>query len=503
MSLATAWVTQHGKILGVVMLALGAANASLAQLACEVAHVNASDGGSFDSFGDAVGLSGNTALMGAFWDGDNGNMSGSAYVFRFDGTTWVQAQKLLASDGQSGDWFGRTVAIEGDTAMVAALFHIHGDVTGSVYVFRNDGLGWIQQQELLASDRAAGDGFGFSVAIDGHTAVIGAPADDDDGFSSGSAYVFRYNPKTLQWIEEQKLTASDAAAGDNFGVSVAVDRNTAAIGAFGDDDNGVSSGSAYVFRFDGLSWVEETKLLASDGTASDHFGSSASISGDAALIGARDADHNGVSSGTAYVFRRDPVASAWVQEQELVPSDAQGGDLFGISVALDGDTALVGAEFVDEVGSDYGAAYVFRFNGGSWIEQQKLLPDPGLWTAFFGRSVALDGDTAVVGAHGEATQSGSAYVFAGLSGIDCNSTGRSDACDIFFGQSDDANGNGIPDECECPWDLDGGGTVGITDFLALLAAWGPNPGDPADFDGDGVVGIVDFLLLLANWGPCQ
>ncbi len=171
-------------------------------------------------------------------------------------------------------------------------------------------------------------------------------------------------------------------------------------------------------------------------------------------------------------------------------------------MALDGDTAVISAWLADDVGQSHGAAYVFRFEDDQWIEQQKLLPDPGHGTSFFGWRVALDGDHAMIGAYGEDVQAGAAYAFAGLSPTDCNANQLSDACDILGGGSPDTNGNGVPDECDCPWDLDGSGGVGIADFLALLAAWGTDPGGPPDFDGDGNVGIQDFLALLANWGPC-
>ena len=497
-----------GRILAVALSGLGTANASLAASACEAAKVAASDPGVFDSFGYAVAVSGDTALVGAIWDDDNGTDSGSAYVFGFDGTTWVQTQKLLPSDVQGLGWFGFALATEGgDIAMVSALQHVHDDTfNGSVYVFCHDGANWIEEQELLASDGGPGDGFGFSICISDDVAVIGASRDEDNGPTSGSAYVFRFDGSC--WVEEQKLLPSDGAGGDFFGVSVAVSGDVAVIGAEGDDDNGIQSGSAYVFRFDPDTscWVEEQKLTASDASSHDRFGQSVSVSGEVAVVGALRHDHNGTTDGTAYVFRFDPrgdPGSRWVEEQELLASDLAAADQFGNAVAIDGDTAVIGDSHNDDVGSSFGAAHIFRFvEGRGWVEAQKLLPDPGAWTAFFGFSVALDGDTAVIGAFGEDFQAGSAYVFAGVSGTDCNGNDLSDGCEILDGAVEDANGNGIPDECECPWDLDGSGDVGINDFLALLAAWGPNLGHPADFDGDGDVGITDFLELLANWGAC-
>ncbi len=456
------------------------------QSVCEVDHVTASDGGGFQKFGKAVAVSGDTSLIGT---------QNSVYVFSFDGTSWGETQTLLASDFVNGDFFGESVAVDGSTLMVGAPGHNHGPGFGSVYVFVHDGSQWVETQELTV---LVGDLGGVAVSLDGDVAVVGNWSDSDNGSAAGAAHIFRFDPESALWLQEQKLLASDGAAGDFFGISVDVSGDVALIGAYGDDERETATGSAFVFRFDGASWVQEQKLTASDGTIGDLFGSGVSLSGETALIGAS----NDIP-GSAYVFELDPKTSQWVEVQKLI---ASGGDpildKFGNSVALEGSTALIGAWVSEAAGFDQGAAHVFRLVDGTWLEQQRLLPAPGPWTAFFGRSVALSGDVAVVGANGENAQAGGAYMYTGLVGLDCKANGRSDACDILFGLREDTNGNGIPDTCECPWDLDGCGTVGITDFLALLAAWGPNPGHPADFDGDGNVGITDFLALLANWGPC-
>ena len=193
------------------------------------------------------------------------------------------------------------------------------------------------------------DRFGGSVAISGDTVVVGAPRDDDAGFDSGSVYVFVRSGTT--WTEEAKLTASDAAAEDEFGVSVALSGDTALVGASGDDDAGSGSGSAYVFVRNGTSWSQQVKLTASDAAAEDGFGASVALSGDTALVGASGDDGTGVSSGSAYVFVRN--GTSWIQQAKLTASDAAAIDYFGYSVALSGETALVGAPFNDGVGSAY------------------------------------------------------------------------------------------------------------------------------------------------------
>ncbi|MEE9128508.1 MAG: FG-GAP repeat protein, partial [Phycisphaerales bacterium] len=268
---------RHWTGLSMIGLCLsGAVNLSYAQDGCLDARVTASDAGVFQKFGDAVAISGDTALIGAQWDNDLGTESGSVYVFRREEGTWVELQKLLASDGSGGEHFGRAVAINGDTAMISATSHLHNGATGngSVYIFRYDRSTWIENQEFFASDGEIGDVFGMSVSISPDSsgvAVIGAHGDDDNGANSGSAYVFRFDPKTQEWVEEQHLLASDGAGGDFFGRSVAVQGDTAIIGANGHDDacrnNPIcDSGAAYVFRFDPKTstWIETQKLLASD-----------------------------------------------------------------------------------------------------------------------------------------------------------------------------------------------------------------------------------------------
>ena len=304
----------------------------------EQQKLTASDGTAGDSFGWSVSISGDTAIVGSFRDSDNGSESGSAYIFVRSGTTWTEQQKLTASDGTASDWFGRSVSISGDTAIVGAH-------SLSAYVFVRSGTSWTQQQKLTASDGVAvGDSFGASVSISGDTAIVGAYGDDDKGTNSGSAYVFVRS--RTSWIQQQKLTASDGTAGDSFGWSVSISGDTAIVGSYRDSDNGSESGSAYIFVRSGTTWTEQQKLTASDGAVDDWFGRSVSISGDTAIVAAY--------SGSAYVFVRS--GTSWTQQQKLTASDGASSDAFGISVSISGDTAIVGAHTDDY---DHGSAYVF------------------------------------------------------------------------------------------------------------------------------------------------
>ncbi|MCH8261105.1 MAG: FG-GAP repeat protein [Planctomycetes bacterium] len=270
-----------------------------------------------------------------------------------------------------------------------------------------------------------------------------------------------------------KLLRNDGAAGDQFGFSLATSGATAIVGAYGDDDNGTFSGSAYLFDIsDPANPTQIAKLLPDDGAAVALFGFSVAISGATAIVGAPGDDDNGNDSGSAYLFDISDPANP-TQLLKLLPDDGAAEDHFGVRVAINGATAIVGVTGDDVSGSASGSAYLFDTTTGRQIA--KLLPNDGAAKDNFGRSVAISGATAIVGAplHDDnGTDSGSAYLF---------------------------------DASSCPWDLDDNAVVGVSDLLALLGSWGPCPpkGDcPADFDNSNDVGVKDLLMLLGNWGPC-
>lgn len=361
----------------------------------------------YTQFGSAVSLSGNRALVGVWQSNENGNESGSAYVFDFDGTSWSQTAKLLPNDGAAGDHFGIAVSLQGNRAVIGASWDDDlGSNSGSAYVFEFDGSNWNQTSKLLAADGSAVDYFGEALSLSGDRVLIGARRDSVAGTYSGSAYIFDYDGS--QWVQTAKLLPSDGAAYDAFGQSVSLSGNRALIGTPEDDDQGTSSGSAYVFDFDGSNWSQTTKLLPSDGSASANFGISVSLSGNRALVGAHV-----VGAGAAYVF--DFNGSAWGQASKLVASGVTSPDRFGSSVSLDGDSALIGAERADDFGNDGGAAYRFDFDGSTWSQTSKLLPDEGATGDNFGFSLSIHGNQALVGAQHDGengTYSGAAYLFA-------------------------------------------------------------------------------------------
>jgi len=382
-----------------------------------ILKLTASDGAVGDFFGWSVSISddGLTAIVGALYDDDNGSNSGSAYVYKYINASWSQTQKLTASDGVAGDFFGRSVSISGDglTAIVGANGDDdRGSNSGSAYVYKYINASWSQTQKLTASDGVASDFFGRSVSIsgDGLTAIVGADGDDDRGTNSGSAYIYKYI--NASWSQTQKLTASDGAASDGFGYSVSIsgDGLTAIVGAYRDNS---STGAAYIYKYINNAWTQQ-KITASDRAVGDVFGWSVAISDDGltAIVGAyRDI----LSSGSAYIYKYNN--GAWSQTQKLTASGGAANDYFGYSVSISGNglTVIVGAYEDDDKGTNSGSAYIYKYINASWSQTQKLTASDGAADDRFGYSVSISGNglTAIVGANGNddnGSSSGSAYI---------------------------------------------------------------------------------------------
>ena len=372
--------------------------------------ISAEDGEVSNYFGYVVAISGNTAVVGARWDDDNGDNSGSAYVFDRNGNSWVQQAKLTNSDGSAGDVFGDSVAISGSTVIIGSyLDDDNGDNSGSAYVFVRNGNTWVQQAKLTNSDGSAGDFFGSSVAINGDNVIVGAYR--ADGF--GSAYVFTRSGEA--WSEQAKLTNSDTNRHvfDAFGFDVAIDGNTVVVSATGEDNHKFNSGSAYVFVRNGSAWSQQAKLTNANLDDNDSFGESVALDGNIIVVGAEGDDDNGNDSGSAFVFVRENGGN-WLQETRLTTTDAKEINYFGNSVAVSGDVIVVGAYKTDVNGTDSGSAYVFSKRGGVWAQHARLISDQVTEFDLFGHSVALNGDTVIVGAYkddDDGIESGSAYLF--------------------------------------------------------------------------------------------
>ena len=368
--------------------------------------LTASDGAAKDFFGRSVSISGDYAIVGAYLS--NGK-AGSAYIFKRSGGSWAQLTKLVASDVAADDRFGHSVSISGDYAIVGAYGDDdNGLWSGSAYIFKRSDSSWTQVAKLAASDGAASDWFGTYVSISGDYAIVGAYGDDDNGYSSGSAYIFKRSGGS--WTQVAKLAASDGAAYDYFGYSVCISGDYAVVGAFGNDNY---TGSAYIFKRSNSSWTQVAKLAASDVVADDRFGRSVSISGDYAIAGAYREGEGVQGPGTAYIFKRS--GGLWPEVTKLI-SDGAADDFFGSAVSISGDYAIVGAYEDDDNGYHSGSAYIFKRSGGSWTKAAKLTASDGAADDRFGLSVSISGDSAIVGAWGDddnGSLSGSAYMYCG------------------------------------------------------------------------------------------
>lgn len=397
-----------------------------AQVALADQMLFASDGFTLDEFGHSVSLFENRALVGAYLDDDQ---RGSAYVFeRQSDGAWIETAKLTASDGSSEDWFGFSVSLFRDRALVGAWRNDdQGPESGSAYIFeRQEDGSWNQVIKLLAIGGNHYDFFGYSVGLSADHAIVGARGHGGI-FEPGAAYLYRRRTDG-SWIYVQRLTPSetpDDPPFGRFGVSVSLSGNRAIVGASGDWHSGFASGAAHIFELQSQdSWIEVAKLTASDAEAGDRFGSSVSILGNRAIVGAFLDDVNSMENGSAYVFELQSDDS-WVETIKLVASDGESLDHFGTSVALSYDIALVGSPLGNGLATDSGLAHIFeRQADGNWLELHRLDAADGGLNNRFGVSVSLSGSRALVGAYWDndlGPKSGSAYLFEDVIGTNIDS----------------------------------------------------------------------------------
>ncbi|MBG81055.1 MAG: hypothetical protein CMJ39_10160 [Phycisphaerae bacterium] len=456
----------------------------------------ADDRAAWDGLGGSVSLSGSTAVLGAY--GETGGR-GAAYVFQLqpDGS-WIQEAKLMDPEPNASDNFGWFVSVEGSNALIGAYLDDRGLLnSGSATVWsRQSQDSWVLEARLAPNDPVQNHYFGNSVSLSGDLAGVSAYGDDTGGQNAGSVYLFR-RLVDGSWNQEAKLIGPDQTVGDAFGYSVSVSGNRVLVGSAFDDVNGVTNaGSAWIFEHDGQgNWDPVAQLLRDDAVAYDFFGISVSLQGDLALVGA----DNGAMErpGNASIFQRQSDGS-WIEIQRLSASDAQNKDSFGIRVGLDGDHAIVGSYGDDDAGSASGSAYLFtQGDDGIWFEQAKLTASDAAAGDHFGCAVAASEGRGLVGASSDDQYAGSGHVFE-FTGEDCNANGIIDQCEV----GNDLNENGIPDDCECQGDLTGDLQIGIEDLLLIIDQWN-SVGGPGDANLDGLVDVDDLLLVINAWGPCS
>ena len=374
-----------------------------------------------DNFGLALDIDGNYAIVGAPSDFLASGVQGAAYIYRREGNDWVQEAKLTADDLSGGDDFGRSVAIHGNRVVVGAFSANASDSvrsTGAAYVFRRDGLEWIKEAKLVASDTMdlSFDLFGWSVDIYEDVVVVGAYRADrrtftDTTFNTGAVYTFFRDGD--EWLSGIKYTPEEAQTGDRFGIEIAIDENFFVAGADFDNTFGNGAGAAYIYQRSGFALFNPTKIIAQDVNPQDRFGFSVNISGDYALIGSPFDSDMLEGAGAAYVFHRE--GTSWTQEAKLTASDVSLLSFFGADVSIDGDLAVVGAQESDQLGTNSGSAYVYRRSGTVWTEEAILFGDDTEAEDKFGLEVSVDRENLLIGApfdndHGE--NAGSAYFFS-------------------------------------------------------------------------------------------
>jgi len=429
---------------------------------CAVAKLQAPDAMDENRHGISVSMSDNVVVIGAPRDHDAGSFSGAAYVYRLDASEWIEEVKLTASDAAQGDRFGSAVGVSGDVAVVGAYNTdnngpLYGSGFGTAYVYRFDGSEWIEEDKLTASDAASGDHFGLSVAVSGNVAVVGAPGADE----KGSAYVFRFDGG--EWTQEAELTAPGIARFDAFGGHVATDGNVVVVGMPDGHFLSEDCGAAFVYRFNGAGWFREDRLEAPDCDAQDHFGAALSVSGDVLFVGAsNEGDVSPTTDdghGATHVFRY--VGAQWMHEQRLVAFDAETGDRFGWSVSVHDGLAAVGARYHDHEGDmGKGAVYVYRLEKDQWVFLDKLTPSESVLGDYFGDAVAVSGRAAVIGMpnqHACYCVPGSAFVVTLTHG--CSSIPDYAGFQNCFGRSD----GGLTPECVA-FDVEPDNDIDLDDF---------------------------------------
>ena len=395
--------------------ALIPADAAVLSLAANLANpAPAAD----DQFGFSVAISGDYAIVGARLDDPSGvSDAGSAYIYFRSGTTWSLQATLPNPAPATSDQFGYSVAISGDYAIVGARLDDPSGIgdAGSAYIYFRSGTTWSLQATLPNPAPTTSDEFGNSVAISGDYAIVGAFADDPSGVTNaGSAYIYFRSGTT--WSLQTTLPNPEPATSDRFGWSVAISGDYAIVGAYLDDPSGVgNAGSAYIYFRSGTTWSLQATLPNPAPAADDQFGHSVAISGDYAIVGARFDDPSGVSdAGSAYIYFRS--GTTWSLQATLPNPAPTTSDEFGWSVAISGDYAIVGAFADDPSGiGDAGSAYIYFRSGTTW-SLQATLPNPApADNDQFGFSVAISGDYAIVGAFADdpsgVTDAGSAYIY--------------------------------------------------------------------------------------------
>ena len=412
--------------------------------------------------GTAVAIDGDLAVIGCPIGTGNGWASGLVIVYRFVEHVWVREAELIAQDGAIGDMMGVSVDVSDGRVIAGAWFNNHaGTNSGAAYIFEQVDGQWIQTTKLIANDASTQDSFGRQVAIEGDVCVVTAPLDDDNGASSGSAYVFQFDGS---WFQLQKLIAKAGTRDEQFGLGLAMEGERIVVGAPWADDG---TGKAHIFDRGNVMFFETAVLADPNGESMDQFGFGIDVDEDVIVIGSYLDDDAGENTGSVFIYELG--IDGWILNHHMMPFESNVGVEFGVSVSIKDSTLLVGSRYAIVDGLQAGNVTVFE----NWQEQSVLVSPNPTAAAEFGWAVALDGDNALIGApwlepDGEVQ---------------------------FF--------EGFISSCNCIGDLNQDGMIGVTDLLQIISVWGSCQGCEEDLDGNGFVDVSDLLQLISAWGECE
>ncbi|HEU4665353.1 MAG TPA: hypothetical protein VFS55_15090 [Dokdonella sp.] len=382
----------------------GAAPEWTSALAWLEQRIDAPEPSGIEAFGSAVAVQGDTAFVAAPkhpQDGPSGGQ-GVVYVYRRVDGAWTLAQSLTADDAAPGEEFGNAIALQGSTAMIAMHYAAIGGLAqaGAVYVFRYDGSQWLQAQKLVADTPQLVANFGDSIALDGDTAVIGASNERGAAQepSVGAAYVFGADANGT-WTQAQRLASGDAHHWDLFGIAVGLAGDTIMVGVsqetWIDQNSGPGPGAVRVFTRSAGTWSESDVLHADDGIDGDYFGEMLAFDGQTLVVGAPAVSNY---QGAAYVYTRE--GQNWTQRQKLVATEAEDNAFFARSLALVGDRLALGAPGATAGEVPFaGAAYLFEAVDGTWAQSERFTASDAMLADYLGFAVGLvDGEHLIAGA---------------------------------------------------------------------------------------------------------
>lgn len=463
--------------------------------------VAANDAQPYDAAGYGLAADGNTMLVGARGSDTIALNGGSIYAFTRTTSGWQQAQKLVFPSAAVGDEIGTALAVKGAVGIAGAPLR---GTAGRAFTLRFDGGAWSVSGEISDSTLGADAEFGAAVACTDDVIAVGAPG-SAEGVGAFAGRVRLYNRSGIQWTQGAALTAAFPDPGDRFGFAVAMSGPWLAISAPGDDDSAVNAGCVWIYRNTGGTYAFFRKIncpLPVAQAANASFGQSVALAGDTLVVGASQAGVSGTASGAAFRYQLSPKTVTLAAT--YVPASGSTNAQLGFSVATDGTTVVVGAPGLVVSGQSRGGAFIYL--GGSSLSGV-LAPNIAPSLQLVGTRVACTAASVV--ASSPAAQVGVA-AYAGRMFVldrtkDCNASGVPDAIEIANGTLVDTNGDGTPDACQCLEDLSRDGVVSAPDLALLLSFWGTagstvvNP----DFDGNGVVGAPDLARMLGRWGVCN